>query len=763
MKRIFGWFVVVVTACSTIGFAQTGSAPGTVTSQSGLGLAAAQSSSAQSTSGANPDGREFGNYRVQQSVVFGYRFADITGNQDMYDTFINQHAGPRLLEQSLSTRAINGSGALFDDLSVNSFGWGGDPENVARARVSKNLWYDFSFLFRRDQNFFEYNLFANPLNPATSNPNLPVLFSPHEYQTRRRMYNFDLTLLPQSKFSIRLGYFRNRQEGPGNFSTVHEGTEPLLNQAWNLTSNDYHIGFDFKLLPKTIISYDQYLEYDKNDTDLSLGANNVFLLPNGQPVSLGLPFNTAANSPCARPLLASGAANPACNGFFSYINNQQLRTTTPTEQLTLQSNYFRRVSFVANGSYSSADLTSPNFEFFDGLISRTGQRQFTTSGPASVRRVAATAGLGATVEITRSVHLNDTFRLDNWRIPGSLDSTTASTVGIPVGTPPAVTLLSPLGATTTTAGFEATFLNQNSYYNKFEVEYSPDKTFGVRVGYLFRHRHIFHAEPETIVTDEAPFEPFEGDTIDINQHGPTFGVWMRPIDALRINVEIEATTADNFLTRISPRQQQNYRARATYKAKKWATISGSMNIWEARNDQVDVEAKQHYRNMGASAMFFPSERFSLELNYNYTDALQNAFICYNGTFIAAGTLVNGCPTFDPATNNNPNQIYSTYINNTNYGSFLLVFSPAKRFTARAGYGVTSTDGSTTILNPLQPFGPLQFRYQQPLASLSYDFGKGITALVDWNYDQYREDSFVGPTLPRYFHDNRTVLAVKYAF
>ena len=597
--RFFGSFVLMAVALCSITFAQTGSAP----------ASSGQTGTASSAKGTPPpapsssDGREFGNYRVEQSVEFGYRFADITGNQDVYNTFINQHAGPRLLEQSLSTHAINGSGVLFDDLSVNSFGWGGDPENVARARVSKNLWYDFNFLFRRDQNFFEYNLFANPLNPATSNPNLPVLFSPHEYQTRRRMYNFDLTLLPQSKFSIRLGYFRNRQEGPGNFSTVHEGTEALLDQGWNLTSNDYHIGFDIKVLPKTLISYDQYLEYDKNDTDLSLATNNVFLLPNGQPVNLGLPFNTAANTPCARPLLASGAANPSCNGFFNYTNNQQLRTTTPTEQLTLQSNYFRRVNLVANGSYSSADLTSPNFEFFDGLTTRTGQRQFTTTGPSSVRRVAATAGLGATVEITRSVHLNDTFRLDNWRIPGSLDSTTASIAGVPVGTPPAVTLLSPLGATTTTSGLEATFLSQNSYYNKFEVEYSPDKTFGVRVGYLFRHRHIFHAEPET-PTDEAPFEPFEGDTIDINQHGPTFGVWMRPIDALRINVEIEATTADNYLTRISPRQQQNYRARATYKAKKWATISGSMNIWEARNDQVDVEAKQHYRNMGARQCSF---------------------------------------------------------------------------------------------------------------------------------------------------------------
>lgn len=756
MRKIFRWLVIIVFVWPVC-FAQTaGNTPG-----AGQSSTPSPPTATSPAGGTDSEGREFGNYRVQQSVEFGYRFTEINGNPDVYNTFLNQHTGPRLLEQTLSTHTTNGTGALFDDLSVNSLGWGGDPENVARVRVSKNLWYDFGFLFRRDQNFFEYDLFANPLNPPNSNPNLPVTFSPHEFETRRRMYNFDLTLLPQSKFTIRLGYFRNRAEGP-RLSTDHEGTESLLNQAWNLTSNDYHIGFDIKLLPRTTISYDQYLEYDKNDTDLSLAPYNVFQLPNGQTVSLGVPFNTPASQPCAAPLVGS-MANPACNGLFAYTNTQKLRTTTPTEQLTLQSNYFRRVSFVANGSYSSADLTSPNFEFFDGLVTRTGQRQFTTADSSSVRRVAATADLGATVEINRNIHVNETFRLNNWHIPGLQNSATSATVGIPVGTPPTVTLLSPLGATTTTTALAATFLGQNSYYNKFEVEYAAGKMFGVRMGYLFRHRHIFHAEPETIVSGEGSFEPFEGDTIDINEHGPAFGVWVRPIDSLRINIEGQATTADNFLTRISPRQQQNYRARATYKPKGWMTISGTMNIWEGRNDQSDVEAKQHYRNMGGSAMLFPNERFNLELNYNYTDALQNAFICYNGTSVAAGTSVGGCPTFDSSNNNNPNQIYSTYINNTHYGSFLLVISPVKRFSAKVGYGVTSTKGSTTTLNPLQPLGPLDFTYQQPLASVTLGLGKGFSTVAYWNYDQYDEGSFVGPTAPRYFHGTRTVLALRYAF
>jgi hypothetical protein len=39
--------------------------------------------------------------------------------------------------------------------------------------------------FRRDRNFFDYNTLANPLNPA--NPYVQVNYSPHQFQTVRRM------------------------------------------------------------------------------------------------------------------------------------------------------------------------------------------------------------------------------------------------------------------------------------------------------------------------------------------------------------------------------------------------------------------------------------------------------------------------------------------------------------------------------------------------------------------------------------------------
>ena len=61
-------------------------------------------------------------------------------------------------------QSIDHEGLLFDTLYLSSFGFGGDPEDMARLRIQKNKWYNFVGLYRRDKNFFDYNLFANPLN-----------------------------------------------------------------------------------------------------------------------------------------------------------------------------------------------------------------------------------------------------------------------------------------------------------------------------------------------------------------------------------------------------------------------------------------------------------------------------------------------------------------------------------------------------------------------------------------------------------------------
>ena len=721
---------------------------------SSLAIAAAAQAGSSGTGG---DGTEIYGYQTQQNIELGYRFTDLTGSDQIYNTFINQQEGLRVLSQSLTMRSMQQTGSLFDDLEASSFGWGGDPENVARLRISKYHWYDFTALFRRDKNYWDYNLFANPLNPSTATPNVPVDFSPHSMFTTRRMYDYGLSILPQSRFTVRLGYSRNRSEGP-SFSSIHEGTDALLNQGWNFTSDEYRVGFDMKFVPRTTISFDQLVSFDRNDTDYTLNPYNSFPLTGGPPVVFGLPWSPLQGSPCATPLLPDGTANPACNGYFSYNRTQRVRTTTPTEQLSLSSTYFRKLNIVAHATYSSGTLDTPYNEIFTGLVTRTGERQIVVTGPASVRRVAVTTDVGATYELAGWLRLNGSFRIDNWRLPGSWNSLTASTVGV------TSSLLSPFGTTTITPALILDFYGQKSYQPQIVLE-AGSRRIGGHFGYRFHHRHIFKAAPET-VDPVLGFQPFDGDSFDINDHTALAGVWFRPVDALRINFDAELSTADNFLTRISPRQWQSYRGRVNYKAANWANVALSVDDNESRNGESDTNFKQHYRNAGFVMTLMPSDRFNVDLAYNYTDALQDAFICYSGTVLAPGTIPLGCPTYDPtavADNPNPNWLYSTYNNQTHYFHGDVMFSPTKRLHTSLGYGLTKTDGSTSILNPLQPFGPLQFTYHQPTGSISYDVAKNFSLNAYWNYDQYNEASFVGPTLPRYFHDNRTVRSAKYAF
>ena len=227
---------------------------------------------------------------MQQVAEFGGRISSFTGNPGMWDTYVNLGSGPRLLEYTLEMRSPTHSGMLFDDLNLSNYGYGGDPNNVSRLRISKGALYDFNANFHRDQNIFDYDLFVNPLNPSTSNPNIPILNSPHEVLLTRRMTDVNLALFPLAPVRVKLGWSRVVNDG-STFSTVHEGTEGLLFQPTLNTSDSFSFGVSFHVLPKTNISYDLFYTYFKGDTSAQL-ANP------GQLAQFGVPgFNLVGGAP----------------------------------------------------------------------------------------------------------------------------------------------------------------------------------------------------------------------------------------------------------------------------------------------------------------------------------------------------------------------------------------------------------------------------------------------------------------------------------
>src|SRR3984885_3965133 len=587
---------------------------------------------------AEPDGMSGGGYLIHQSIELGYRSTDVTGSGDMYDTLVNLQTGPRILDQTLTMQSVDHQGLLFDDLYLNSFGWGGDPNNALRLRADKNKWYNLQSSFRRDQYFSDYDLLANPLNPPPppapggSTPSIPILDSPHLFDTTRRMSDIDLTLLPQSRVSFRLGFSHNNMTGP-SYSSIHEGTEASLLQVWNTTMNSYRLGVDFRIALRTVLSYDQFLDYYKGDTDYQLNPINEALLPTTpvSSVSLGLSIDTVNKEPCAVPtgqssLINSGGflTNTTCSAYFSYARNQRIRTSTPTERISLRSNYFRKLEVVGSYSYSSAVSSTPLGESFSGLITRTNTRAFLGTGEADANRISDVLDLGATVHLTTHLRVIEKFYFWAYRIPQSGNFNEVDS-DCPATTPPTpCTLLTPLSATTPTAiptVIQSSF-NQTWTRNQTELAWDISKKTGARVGYRYGDREFNHFND---------FLPGDLDHFVGLEKTALIGFWARPTHTLRLNFDLEHTNYNAVFVRLSPRKDARYRFQMTYTPRSWATLGGSINIRQESNSDSQTQYLGHNQNYGLTASLAPRERFGLDLAYNFNSVIQNAIICFNDT------------------------------------------------------------------------------------------------------------------------------------
>jgi hypothetical protein len=750
--------------------------------------------------------RTWGDYRVHQSFDFGYRYSNITGNQDTYQTFVNLNSGFRLLDQTFSMQSLDHNGLLFDSLTLSSFGYGGDPNNVTRLRIEKNHWYDFAGTFRRDENFWNYNLLANPLNPLTSMPSVPITFSPHAMDFVRRMSDLQLTLLPQSKIRTRLGYSHDINEGP-SFSSYDNGTVPLLSQVWRTSSDSYRFGFDYLAIPKTRFSYDQFFEAFKDDT--SWGEGNLrFQLSNGAPVDLGLVFDTVNGSPCNNPILnpftKPPTADDTCNGIQQNARGARPRNFFPTEQFSFESTYFKNLAFTGRFTYSTADSQVHGFnQFFLGLDTRTNERQITASGPADTRRVSASADFAATWAVTSKLQVLDTFRFDTFRLPGQWISAGASFFAMNNGTPsmlfgPAIfnpaNCPPPFTAPTcpqhndsspadVTNGTSSLFFGQNLKSNTLQLEYDFTRRFGGHIGYRYAHREITQHDSETTVQLFFPgpgpvsmnrLPPGSVDNGDgtftfrnaasnseftpINEHTALFGIWTRPIDALRINFDLDLLSADRSFMRISPRQLQHYRLHVRYNPIKWGSFDGNADILESRDNVATVHYLDHNRMYGFAVALQPRQRYSFDLGYNYNDVFSAADICY---FLGFNPSPSPCP-LDSA-DFNAIGARSFYTDKTHTAYVDAMFHPIRRVTALLGYAGTFTNGNTLFLNPNSPVGPLSFAYQKPFATLSIDLWRGVTYRAAWNYYGYNERSPAGPTGLRDFNGNSGTFSIHYAF
>ncbi len=466
-------------------------------------------------------GTDWNGFNVQNTIVLGGRATSTSGNLENYDTMVNLHSGVRLLNFNLGLRSLSGTKSWFDELQLSGFGFGGDPNDVARLRISKSKAYDFSALFRRDNYFFGYNFLANPLNPNNSTPTVPITTAIHGINYVRDMGDYNLTLLPQSSFRIRLGYSHLRETGP-SLTTVgaamsngvaEVGTDAKLNQEFSTSTDMYRAGFDIYPAARTRFSFMELVQHTKGDTSLE-DLNQLFVLPNGTPVDLGEVWNTKGGSPCASPFLTPPTnpqtANPACSGLIAYTGDTMPRITMPTEQVALESNYFRKLSLDGTFSYTSGVLRDANeYDRWAGYSTRILSAADNETATGRSKRVLVNGDLAAVYDATSKLHITESTTYNSFRIPSQLGFLVLNTyyqappslIGTPAvfnatNCPAPYTAAScpqhnSSSAPDAALGNALMYLGQNYLTETVRAGYDFSPRFGAQLGYRYSYRTIY--------------------------------------------------------------------------------------------------------------------------------------------------------------------------------------------------------------------------------------------------------------------------------
>jgi hypothetical protein len=752
-----------------------------------------------------PDG-----YTLHESIDLGGHVANVDGSGAMYDTLVNQQSGPRILGETYELRALPGTkNTLVDHLKAFTSGLGGDPNNVAKLDFSKGKLYEFSGLFRRDRQYFDYNLLGNPNLPPGQSisigpPATPtgsyawpqVTESPFLNNSVRRMTDTNLTLLPLSKVTFRVGYSQNVFQGPSLTPSGYQvaGSYDLLLQEYQRNSTDDWTGsVEWKPVPRTRLTYEEQVTHYKGDSSFSMAPQyfnlqeadglRVAVLQNyDNPINkpVGITCNVSLGAPSIYPNPSPNGlpiVDPTCNVITSYSRQQPTREIFPTEIFRLQSSSIKNVTMNGNVRYTYANTSLPNYyDDFQGLAGTS--REITYAGNARAKREAIASDYGVTWQMLKRLSISEQIDYSNVHQPGVANITSLTTV-TSTSVPPTIngttfTTVINTPNTPPTGTFEGSpsvatplfdFFGQKFITNNLTAAYDLTD----RIVFTLTYRHQQHDISEGAANTTGYLSGVSNFTI--NENGGTFGVAVQPANNWNINGSVEVLYADDVLTPVAPRQLQHYRIHTKYRPKTWATFSGAYNDLERHNNTNNTGAASvdgplqhvdHSRTVSLNADLMPNEHYGFDIGYAYSDVYTATNICFLGTASSptipgAGTPTGtACPSPPPRGGSGPYTFgpAKDFMNApTQYASVALALSPNDKFHTNIGYRISSVNGSRFFNDPRDVNGSLVSNYQTPFVNLSYAMRKSLIWKFEYDYFGYVEG---GPSGAEYCNPSSTL-------
>ncbi len=680
-------------------------------------------------------GEKAGDFTVISSLEFGYRGLRVDGDLNKYQSDLNYKAGPRLFDSSFLLKSTNGKGELFDSLLATSTGWGADPQGNLRVSVEQPKWYRFDATYRRFKYFRFLNDFANPnwvFSPASFSVPPKVTTGEHGYNTRVKLGDFDLTLLPKNRWiRFNVGYSPERYSGPA-FTNYHVGgNEFMLLSQLRSRANDFRVGADGKLGPLNF-SFLQGFRRFRDDSVIDLGVTPGINL------------------------------NPTVASLTSFDRNEPARGSVNYTRFSLQTLVAKRLDITGRIIYSKAKQNFVSLESFTGRNWNPRITGFPPSPPGATPNILNLGqynlsgdterpnwlgDLGLTWLATEKLRLSNTFRVETFEINGA--ALFADFFSLTRGT------------RTDTIGFSNRDVNTRTEYRKIqntiEGDYQFNKDYSIHLGYRYGRRHIEEAISGFALNSNAPtpLAPVTDEEHN-NTHAVLGGFKARPLHEWTIYFDGEHGTADNVFTRIGNYNYTNIRAKSRYKPT--SRIAFNLALITKNNSNPSEIAGVSLEDFGVSvkSRIFSSSldwtatsRFSISTGYNYHWINSNAKLDY---------------FFNNVQHPLGNSLY--FVRN----NFFFVESVARiapRVTLFTAYRINKDNGQGNRVadptgNPGTLIASYPMSFQSPEARLAIKLHQRLDWNVGYQYYNYNESTIVGPR-PQNYHSHLPYTSLRLYF
>ena len=526
----------------------------------------------------------WGNFGVQGSASFGYRFTDVKGYQPMFQELYDLQRGPRLMDFNLMGHSQPGTNPFADDFSLNMSGLGGDPYPGAQLTVSKRNLYDLRVNWR--QSYFYWNQNNGVLLPPLNEPGMT---NHHSWATVRKMGSVDLTLHATNNLRFQFQYYRTTFSGatfttfvPDYFGApgfgppygVYIGTNPYELYAPTFdTTNRFTGGIDY-----TWRNWNFHYDIGYQTYDGTMNFNNVS--------SPEFSFNTTTSSTAKTPLTNA-----------SWTQFQQLTTPISEFSYTGQPKPWVEV----RGGYTFYRYRGP------ATFDQSFNGYYTATNPYTVSENAR----AAVSEPNNIVNQGFTFHIKPWW-DADLDWRYSRFTTDALGN-----FHSLFNGTTAKTGQTTMVWREGTNQLDFAMGFTPAPNLVIRPGITLLQSNVEKIEDG--VSDPA-------NTLRINTVNPTLSVFYRPFKRFDVRGEFYTFDTGASFTAISPHTDVTGRLVGNLRITSKLSLSDEMYVANQRLLATDFHGRAH--SNATTLAYTLNGNYSLFAGFAYDDEFASGDILY---------------------------------------------------------------------------------------------------------------------------------------